>query len=72
MEELGLRDSCFDIANFDPEVLFQAFGSIVSNSNEIKRRMAVVLQANRALVGQQFDQLYPSPVRVIPTPEAVR
>jgi polysaccharide pyruvyl transferase WcaK-like protein len=70
MASIGLADYCFDIATFDTNQLTDAFASLVSHSDEIKRQLEVSLAAYRAQLTNQFDELFPpAPARVqVPVP----
>src|SRR6202034_1929982 len=59
MADIGLADYCFDIATFETNQLSDAFASLVSHRDEIKRQMEVSLAAYRAQLTNQFDELFP-------------
>jgi polysaccharide pyruvyl transferase WcaK-like protein len=59
MEHLGLGQYCADIQNYDPFHLAENFKSLVENSQDIRRGMAVSLSASRLKVASQFDELFP-------------
>jgi polysaccharide pyruvyl transferase WcaK-like protein len=70
MASIGLADYCFDIATFDANQLTDAFASLVSHSDEIKRQLVISLAVYRAQLTNQFDELFPpAPARVqVPVP----
>jgi polysaccharide pyruvyl transferase WcaK-like protein len=70
MASIGLADYCFDIATFDANQLADAFASLVSHSDEIKRELVISLAVYRAQLTNQFDELFPpAPARVqVPVP----
>jgi polysaccharide pyruvyl transferase WcaK-like protein len=59
MNDLGLPKYCVDIRKFDPSLLTDTFRSLVSNTDEIKSRMAAILVNYRSQLTIQFDGLFP-------------
>jgi polysaccharide pyruvyl transferase WcaK-like protein len=58
MAELGLSNYCLDIRDFDANSLADRFASMVTNADDIKRRMATRLMSNRQHLRSQFDELF--------------
>jgi polysaccharide pyruvyl transferase WcaK-like protein len=63
MKDLGLSKYCVDIREFDLNLLTGTFASLVSNSDEIKRRMAERLSCYKSELKNQFDDLFPKRLR---------
>jgi polysaccharide pyruvyl transferase WcaK-like protein len=61
MQSIGLSQYCFDMLNFDPAQIMDAFQSLAANSRTIKAGMAEKLAENRARSTAQFDDLFASP-----------
>jgi polysaccharide pyruvyl transferase WcaK-like protein len=59
MGKLGLSEYCVDISRCDAAVLAETFKSVVRDREEIKKRMAETLAANREMLARQFDELFP-------------
>jgi polysaccharide pyruvyl transferase WcaK-like protein len=59
MNALGLSKYCVDIQTFDPIRLTDTFASLVGDTEEIKRSMAVSLARYRSQLAIQFDDLFP-------------
>jgi polysaccharide pyruvyl transferase WcaK-like protein len=59
MNDLGLAKYCVDIRSCDLSVLTETFGSLVSNSEDIKSRMAERLAYYKLDLSIQFDALFP-------------
>jgi len=58
MADLELSNYCVDIRHFDPDMLAERFAALVVNSEEVKRRMAVILTKKRRWLSTQFDELF--------------
>jgi polysaccharide pyruvyl transferase WcaK-like protein len=64
MNDLGLEKYCVDIHAFNPTGLAETFTAMVSNSEEIKSRMAESLERYRKDLAMQFDQVFPLEVTI--------
>ena len=69
MQELGLSRYCFDIANFDPDRLNDAFAAMVADTRNIKASMAEHLSAFRSRLARQYDELFPPRPQKICVPQ---
>jgi polysaccharide pyruvyl transferase WcaK-like protein len=63
MNDLGLAKYCLDIRTFDLNLLKATFEAVVTNSQEIKDRMAESLASYRRELTMQFDDLFPPTAR---------
>lgn len=64
MNDLGLARYCVDIRKCDENMLKETFLSLVSNSDEIRSRMADRLACYKRSLSIQFDQLFPQGARI--------
>jgi polysaccharide pyruvyl transferase WcaK-like protein len=58
MDDLGLAQYCVDIRTCDVNVLTETFTSLVSNSDEIKSRMAKQLACYKRDLAMQFEDVF--------------
>src|SRR5712692_659053 len=58
MRVVGQGDFCADIERFNVDWLIKAFLSLVDDSRRIKSGFATAVEANAALLSQQFDSLF--------------
>jgi polysaccharide pyruvyl transferase WcaK-like protein len=63
MRALGLSRYCVDMQNFDSEILFEKFLSLVSESDNVRQRMSASLTGFRSQLATQFDDLFPPSAR---------
>jgi polysaccharide pyruvyl transferase WcaK-like protein len=63
MSDMGLAKFCMDIRTFDTTLLTATFTAAVSNSREIRERMAERLASYRRELTMQFDDLFPREAR---------
>lgn len=59
MSALGLAKYCLDMRTAEPTQLMEAFSSLVSDTESVKRTMAETLARYRSQVAAQFDELFP-------------
>jgi polysaccharide pyruvyl transferase WcaK-like protein len=59
MHGIGLAKYCVDIRTSDLNLLTETFSALVSNSDEIKARMAEKLDCYRRQLTMQYDDLFP-------------
>jgi polysaccharide pyruvyl transferase WcaK-like protein len=60
MNALGLSKYCVDMTKFDPNELFDKFGSLLAETKTVKSSMAATLTDFRRESSAQFDGLFPS------------
>jgi polysaccharide pyruvyl transferase WcaK-like protein len=67
MRALGLSRYCVDMRNFDSEILFEKFLSLVSESDNVRQRMSASLAGFRSQLETQFDDLFSPTARTMMT-----
>ncbi len=72
MKAIGLSKYCVDIRTFDPIRLTDTFASLVSDTEEVKSRMAASVASYRSQLVIQFDDLFPRGSDETWTPQATR
>jgi polysaccharide pyruvyl transferase WcaK-like protein len=68
MRSLGLSRYCVDMQNFDSEILFEKFLSLVKNSDSVRQRISASVTQFRSQLVAQFNDLFPPSDRTAMVP----